>query len=146
LTGAPGIGVVGRAILINLAGVFLLDVMGLIIKHLSGSYGAAELSAYRNLFGMAPSLIFLWLAADWQARGRRIIIRQWPLALLRGGFVTVAQFLFYLSLGRMEFATATTISFSMALFTTALSVPLLRTGLAPCVGWRWGSDLPGWSW
>lgn len=125
LTGAPGLGVVGRAILINLAGVFLLDLMGLIIKHLSGHYGAAELSAYRNLFGMAPSLIFLWLAADWQARGRRIVIRQWPLAFLRGGFVTVAQFLFYLSLGRLEFATATTISFSMALFTTALSVPLL---------------------
>jgi drug/metabolite transporter (DMT)-like permease len=125
LTGTAGIGVVGRAILINLAGVFLLDVMGLIIKHLSGHYSAPELSTYRNLFGMAPSLIFLWLAADWQARGRPIIIRQWPLALLRGSFVTLAQFLFYLSLARLAFATATTIGFSMALFTTALSVPLL---------------------
>ncbi len=125
LTGALGIGVVGRAILINLVGLFLLDVMGLIVKYLSGHYGAAELSTYRNLFGMVPSLIFLWLAADWQARGRRIVIRQWPLALLRGSFVTVAQFLFYLSLSRLEFATATTIAFSMAMFTTALSVPLL---------------------
>ena len=125
MTIAPGIGGVGRAILINLAGIFLLDVMGLIIKHLSGHYGAAELSTYRNLFGMVPSLIFLWLAADWHARGRRIIIRQWPLALLRGSFVTLAQFLFYLSLARLAFATATTIGFSMALFTTALSVPLL---------------------
>lgn len=125
MSGAAGIGVVGRAILINLAGVFLLDVMGLIIKHLSGQYGAAELSTYRNLFGMVPSLIILWLSVDWQARGRRIAIRQWPLGILRGCFVTVAQFLFYLSLGRLEFATATTIAFSTALFTTALSVPLL---------------------
>ena len=58
-----------RAILINLAGIFLLDLMGLIIKHLSGDYGAAELSAYRNLFGMVPSLAFLWLSARWQAGG-----------------------------------------------------------------------------
>ena len=111
--------------LLVLAGLFLLDAMGLIIKHLSGSYGAAELSVYRNLFGMVPVLAILWLSADWQARGRRIVIRQWPLAFLRGGFVAVAQFLFYLSLARMEFATASTIAFSMALFVTAFSVPLL---------------------
>jgi drug/metabolite transporter (DMT)-like permease len=122
---APAIGGLGRAILINLTGIFLLDVMGLIIKHLSGHYSAPELSTYRNLFGMVPSLIFLWMAADWHARGRRIIIRQWPLGLLRGIFVTLAQFMFYLSLARMEFATATTIGFSMAMFITALSVPLL---------------------
>ena len=48
---------VGRAILINLIGIFLLDVMGLIIKHLSGGYGASELSVYRNLFGLIPSMM-----------------------------------------------------------------------------------------
>jgi drug/metabolite transporter (DMT)-like permease len=125
VTGFSGGGLVGRAILINLAGLFLLDVMGLIIKHLSGSYSAAELSVYRNLIGMVPVLTVLWFSADWQARGRRIIIRQWRLALLRGCFVAAAQFMFYLSLARMEFATASTLAFSMALFVTALSVPLL---------------------
>ncbi len=39
-----------RAILVMLAGIILLDLGALIIKHLSGAYGAAELSAYRNLF------------------------------------------------------------------------------------------------
>jgi len=125
VTGFSGGGLVGRAILINLAGLFLLDAMGLIIKHLSGSYTAAELSVYRNLFGMVPVLAILWLSQQWRAQGRRVVIRQWPLALLRGGFVAVAQFLFYLSLARMAFATASTIAFSMALFVTAFSVPLL---------------------
>ena len=139
--GRPGGGgdLVVQAILINLAGFFLLDVMGLIIKHLSegssgsssGGYGAAELSAYRNLFGMVPGLAVLWLSADWRAQGRPVVLRQWPLAFLRGGFVTVAQFLFYLSLTRMAFATASTIVFSEALFITAFSVALLghRVGL-----------------
>jgi len=129
-----------RAILINLAGIFLLDLMGLIIKHLSGDYGAAELSAYRNLFGMVPSLAFLWLSARWQAGGRRLRIRQWPLAWLRGGFVTLAQFLFYLSLARMEFATTSTIVFSMALFITAFSVPLLGERVG---GFRWSAVVIG---
>jgi len=129
-----------RAILINLAGILLLDLMGLIIKHLSGAYSAAELTAYRNLFGMVPSLAFLWLSARWQAGGRRLRIRQWPLAWLRGGFVTLAQFLFYLSLARLEFATASTIAFSMALFITAFSVPLLgeRVGVV-----RWSAVVVG---
>jgi drug/metabolite transporter (DMT)-like permease len=129
-----------RAILINLAGIFLLDVMGLIIKHLSGDYGAAELSAYRNLFGMVPSLGFLWLSARWQQGGRRLAIRQWPLAWLRGGFVTLAQFLFYLSLARMEFATTSTIVFAMALFITAFSVPLLGERVG---GFRWSAVVIG---
>ena len=118
-------GTVGFAILVSLAGIFLLDAMGAIIKHLSGDYGAAELSAYRNLFGIIPGITALAMSAEWRARGCRLRLRQWRLACLRGGFVTLAQFLFYLSLARMEFATATTISFSMALFICAFSVPIL---------------------
>ena len=140
MTGQSRVDLFFKAILINLAGIFLLDLMGLIIKHLSGAYGAAELAAYRNLFGMVPSLTVLWLSARWQAGGRRLRIRQWPLAWLRGGFVTVAQFLFYLSLARLEFATASTIAFSMALFITAFAVPLLgeRVGV-----FRWSAVIIG---
>lgn len=122
------------AILISLAGIFLLDVMGLIIKYLSPRYGPAELAVYRNLLALLPSLTVLALSASWAAQGRPLAIRQWPLAFLRGACVSMAQFLFYMSLGRLEFATATTIAFSMSLFMTAFSVPLLgdRVGV-----WRW---------
>ena len=125
---------VGLAILVNLAGVFLLDLMGAIIKHLSsgpGGYGAAELAAWRNLFAMIPALVVLWLSAEWHARGRRFRIRQWPLAWLRGGFVTMAQFLFYLSLARLEFATASTITFSMSLWIVVFSMPILGERVGP---------------
>jgi len=133
---------VGRAILLNVAGIFLLDLMGVVIKALSGDYGAAELSTYRNLFGMIPSFIVLWLSAEWHAGGRRMRIRQWRLAWLRGGCVTIAQFLFYLSLARLEFATATTISFAMSLFLTAFAVPILGER----VGWvRWGAVVIGFA-
>ncbi len=121
-------------ILISIAALVLFDLMGLIIKHLSPRYSAAELSAYRNAFGLLPSLIALWMTASWRRGTRSLRIRQWKLAALRGLSVTFAQLMFYLSLGIMAFATATTISYTTALFTTALSVPILRER----VGWmRW---------
>jgi len=115
-----------RAIAISILAIVLFDMMGLIIKALSPRYGAAELSAYRNLFGLIPSVIALWMTAAWHQAGRGLAIRQWKLALTRGVAVTFAQLMFYLALGSMAFATATTISYSTALFTTAFAVPLLR--------------------
>lgn len=133
------------AIGVNLFGIFLLDLMGAIIKHLSAGpagFGAAELSAWRNFFAMAPAMAVLWLSADWQARGRRFRIRQWRLAWLRGGFVAMAQFMFYLALARLEFATASTITFAMSLFIVAFSVPILGER----VGWvRWVAVLIGFA-
>lgn len=128
------------AILISLMALVLFDLMGLIIKRLSTDYGAAELSAYRNLFGLIPAGIALWLSADWHAGGRRWKVRQWRLGLLRGVVLTFAQFCLYLSLGLMEFATATTITYANALFMVTLSVLLLgeRVGVA-----RWSAVLIG---
>ena len=114
--------------------------MGLIIKHLSGSYSAAELSAWRNLFGLVPAAIALWSSKAWRRGGKHFKIRQWKLALLRGVIVTFAQLCFYMSLGLMAFATASTITYASSLFTTALAIPILGER----VGWvRWGAVLVG---
>ena len=67
-------------------------MMGLIIKYLSGDYRAAELSAYRNLFGLIPSALALIWARDWRRSGASFRLRQWRLAVFRGVCVTFAQF------------------------------------------------------
>lgn len=128
------------AIATSIVAIVLFDLMGVLIKHLSDRYGAAELSAYRNLFGLLPTALALWLSPGWHQSGRVLRIRQWRLAVARGMAVTLAQLLFYLSLGLMAFATATTLSYSTALFTTALAVPLLgeRVGLV-----RWSAVAVG---
>ncbi|WP_432817329.1 DMT family transporter [Sulfitobacter sp. JB4-11] len=113
------------AILYMLLSILLFDGMGLIIKFLSPSYGAAELSAYRNLVGLIPAGIVLWRSTAWHTAGRQIGMRQWRLGLLRGVILTFAQYFFYLSLGLLSFATTTSISYSNALFAVALAVPLL---------------------
>jgi drug/metabolite transporter (DMT)-like permease len=130
----------GLAITLSLIALTLFDGMGLIIKHLSNGYSAAELTAWRNLFGLFPTMIALWSSKAWRMGGEMLKIRQWKLALLRGAIVTFAQLCFYISLGLMAFATASTISYATALFTTALAIPILGER----VGWvRWSAVLIG---
>ena len=130
----------GLAIILSLIALMLFDGMGLIIKHLSNDYSATELTVWRNLFGLFPTLIVLWSSTTWRTIDKALKIRQWKLALLRGAIVTFAQLSFYISLGVMAFATASTISYSTALFTTAFAIPILGER----VGWvRWSAVLIG---
>lgn len=128
------------AIILSLLALVLFDFMGLIIKRLSPVFSAAELSAYRNFFGLIPSVIALWASKSWHQPGRTLRIRQWRLACLRGVIVSLAQLMFYLSLGALPFASATTITYSGALFMVVFAVPLLgeRVGAV-----RWSATLIG---
>ena len=60
MTAAPeqpiGTATVLRAIAMVMLGIFLLDLMGVFIRMLSDRYPATELAAFRNFFGMIPSL------------------------------------------------------------------------------------------
>lgn len=128
------------AILLSLIAVVLFDAMGLIIKRLSTDYGAAELSAYRNFFGLIPAAIVLTTSREWHLRGRRLGLRQWRLAILRGIFLTFAQFFYYLSLGILAFATASTITYANAPFMVALAVPILGEKVGAM---RWAAVMLG---
>ena len=130
----------GLAIALSLFALFLFGCMGLIVKLLSDSFSAQELSAWRNLFGLIPPTIAVLASRAWHEAGRPIAIRQWKLALARGVIVTFAQLFFYMSLGLMAFATASTISYANALFMTALAVPILgeKVGMT-----RWSAVMIG---
>ena len=133
-------GSVTLAVVLSLVSLVFFDLMGLVIKSLSADYGAAELSAYRNIFGLVPSFIALWSSPAWHRSDRRLRVRQWGLICARGLIVTFAQLMFYLSLGLIAFAITTTISYSSGLFMTAFAVLLLgeRVGLI-----RWVAVLIG---
>lgn len=142
MSDAAGTDRTALAIGLFLLALVLFDSMGLIIKRLGDGYGAAELSAYRNFFALIPSSIALWAARGWHRAGRPWRMRQWKLALARGFFVTLAQLCFYTSLGLMAFATASSISYAMALFTTAMAWPLLGERVGAI---RWISVIIGFA-
>lgn len=128
------------ASMVLLLAIVLYDVMAAIVKLLSEHYSAQQLTMYRNLFGLAPSLLILFTSRKWVESGRPILIGQWKLAVARGSLGVFAQMSFYLSLLYLPLATAATLVFAGPLFVTALSVPVLghRIGL-----WRWSAVVIG---
>ena len=96
------------AVLLTLLGLFFLDCMGIAIKYLRNDYPAAVLSVYRNLFGIIPCIFVLLISSKWHANGRKIIIKEWRLGLLRGVFVCLAQICLYTSYFYVPYALVAT--------------------------------------
>ena len=136
----PGTSHFVRAVVYVLLAIFLFDLQGVIIKILGQRYPVQELASFRNVFGLVPSLLVLWLSRDWHARGRKLRIRQWRLGLMRGLSIAAAQFCFYLAITRMELATATTLAFIGPVLITLLSIPILNNRVG---AWRWFAVIVG---
>ena len=105
--------------------MFLLDCMGIAIKYLRNDYPAAQLSVFRNLFGMLPCFIALYFSQDWHEGGKKIIIEQWKLGLFRGVFVSIAQLCLYTSYLYIPFALVATMEYTGPMMVTLLAIPLL---------------------
>jgi len=129
-----------RAVFYILLAILLFDLQGVIIKFLGDRYPVQQLASFRNVFGLIPSLLVLVLSREWHARGRILGIRQWRLGLLRGAFIAAAQYCFYLSITKMELATASTLTFISPVLITLLSVPILKHHVGI---WRWLAVLIG---
>lgn len=115
-----------RAVIVILTAILLFDIQGAIIKFLGDRYSVPQIASLRNAFGLIPAIILIYLSRRGTKGFARFRLRQWPLAILRGASIALAQYTFYLSLTRMEFATASTLAFAGPLFITALSVPILH--------------------
>ena len=113
------------AVILSLSGLFLLDCMGIAIKYLREDYPAAQLSVFRNLFGMLPCFIALYFSQDWHNQGRKVSIKQWKLGLFRGVFVSVAQLCLYTSYLYIPFALVATMEYTGPMMVTLLAIPLL---------------------
>jgi drug/metabolite transporter (DMT)-like permease len=123
-----------RAVAYVLLAILLFDIQGVIVKFLGERYPVQQLAGFRNVFGLIPSLIVLLLSSEWHARGRLLRIRQWRLGLLRGLFIAMAQYCFYLSITKMELATASTLTYISPVLITLLSIPILKREVGL---WRW---------
>ena len=110
--------------------------MSVFIRVLLKDYNAQELSAYRNVIGIIPSILLLIATKELRFKGPSLVIDQWKLALLRGFSVALAQLCYYSSIGFLELATVSTLGQTNAFFVVILSVILLgeKVGI-----WRWSA-------
>ena len=113
------------AVTLSLSGLFLLDCMGIAIKYLRADYPAAQLSVFRNLFGMIPCFIALYFSKDWHDRGRKVVIKRWRFGLARGLIMSFAQLCLYTSYLYLPYALVATMEYTGPMMITLLAIPLL---------------------
>lgn len=117
--------VVFKAIAIILLGITAFDFMGVAVRTLGSNYSILQISVLRNLFGIIPALILLSLGPGIYALKQLKTFAYWKITVFRGAVVLLAQFCFYTSLTKIEFATASALGFTSPLFITMLSIPIL---------------------
>ena len=113
------------AVALSLSGLFLLDCMGIAIKYLRDDYPAAQLSVFRNLFGMIPCFIVLYFSKDWHANGKILVIKRWRFGLARGLIMSFAQLCLYTSYLYLPYALVATMEYTGPMMVTLLAIPLL---------------------
>ena len=113
------------AVILSLSGLFLLDCMGISIKYLRADYPAAQLSVFRNLFGMIPCFIALYFSKDWHDKGRKVVIKRWRFGLARGLIMSFAQLCLYTSYLYLPYALVATMEYTGPMMITLLAIPLL---------------------
>lgn len=118
----------------TLAAIIGFDIMGILVRVLTArGYGAAELSAYRNVLGILPSLIVLAWMRELKFTRAALSVPRPKLALFRGLTVAIAQLSFYTALGLLELATISALAQTNALFVVILSVVMFGERVGP---WR----------
>ncbi|CAK0753810.1 S-adenosylmethionine uptake transporter [Azospirillaceae bacterium] len=126
------------AIALMLVAVFVFSVINVLVKSLTARYSIVEISFFRSLFALGPTLIMVW------AGGGLSSVRTDRFGShLRRALIGVSSiFLIFWSFQLLPLADAIAISFSAPLFLTALSVPLLGERVG---AWRWGAVAVGFS-
>lgn len=111
-----------KAIGLLILTILCFDVMAILVRVLSADYSAQELSAYRNVFGILPSLALLIWTGELRFKVSALKIEQPKLAIGRGVVVAFAQLFFYTALSKLELATVATLGQTNAFFVVILSV------------------------
>lgn len=129
-----------RAILVCLLAYLFFDLMSVHVRFLSARYTPQELSVYRNVLGVLPSIFLLAYTRELSFSLKDYRIGPWKLAFSRGLFVALAQLLFYTALAHLELATVSALAQTNALFVVLIAIVIYgeRVGV-----WRWGAVMVG---
>ena len=129
-----------RAILICLLAYLCFDLMGVHVRILSAHYSPQELSVYRNVLGVLPTIVLLAYTRELSFNLGSYKIKQWKLAFLRGLFVAIAQLMFYVAIANLELATVSALGQTTSIFVVLIAIIIYSEKVGV---WRWGSIILG---
>ena len=128
------------AIIIMLLGIIFVDLYGVIIKSLGNSYSTPQLTVFRNFFAVIPIILFFLLSRGYQTVFRDINIKFLLLCFTRGISFLFLNITYYIAIINMDFATASTLTFSSPFFIIILSILLLKHKIGI---YRWSAVIIG---
>ena len=114
------------AICAMLLGIVFVDLYGVIIKTLGNLYSTAQLTVFRNAFAVIPLLFLLFFSRGYDDIFKNINKRFVFLCFLRGICFLFMNISYYVAIINMNFATASTLTFSSPFFIIVLSIFLLQ--------------------
>ena len=129
-----------RAILVCLLAYLCFDLMSVHVRILSASYSPQELSVFRNVLGVLPSILLLMYTRELSFDIKDYKIKKWKLAFGRGLLVALAQLLFYTALADLELATVSALGQTNAIFIVLIAVIFYREKVGL---WRWSAVIVG---
>ncbi|MDA9153737.1 DMT family transporter [Planktomarina temperata] len=129
-----------RAILVCLLAYLCFDLMSVHVRILSASYSPQELSVYRNVLGVLPSILLLMYTRELSFDIKDYKIKKWKLAFGRGLLVALAQLLFYTALADLELATVSALGQTNAIFIVLIAVIFYGETVG---AWRWSAVIIG---
>ena len=109
-----------------LMGIIFVDFYGVIIKFIGNSYSSPQLAFFRNFFALIPIIFLFIVTRDIKNIFVGISKKFLFLCFLRGISFVLMQIFYYISIINMDFATATTLTFSSPIFIVVLSMLVLK--------------------
>ena len=129
-----------RAILVCLLAYLCFDLMSVHVRILSVRYSPQELSVYRNVLGVLPSILLLIYTRKLSFDIKDYKIKKWKLAFGRGLLVALAQLLFYTALADLELATVSALGQTNTIFIVLIAVIFYGEKVG---AWRWSAVIIG---
>ena len=107
-------------------GVLFIDIYGIIIKFLGDAYSTNQVVLFRNLFAIIPLLLLIFYTNENLKIFRKITKKFIILCFIRGQCFLFMNVFYFIAINNMDFATASTLTFSATFFIVILSILFLN--------------------
>ena len=123
-------------------GVLFIDIYGIIIKFLGDTYSTNQVVLFRNLFAIIPLVALIFYTNEnlkiFKKTNKKFII----LFFIRGQCFLFMNFFYFIAINNMDFATASTLTFSATFFIVILSIFFLNDKVGI---YRWSAVIIGFA-
>ena len=107
-------------------GVLFIDIYGIIIKFLGDTYSTNQVVLFRNLFAIIPLLTLIFYTKENLKIFKKISKKFIVLCFIRGQCFLFMNVFYFIAINNMDFATASTLTFSATFFIVILSILFLN--------------------